>query len=104
MERRCASRLPPPYRRRRARQKRPERPDMQATVLAASAAFLSILGGCSFAPTYRTPSSAPPADAYAESGDWQTAQPQDNQSRGAWWEQFGDPQLDALEVKVGDAN
>jgi outer membrane protein, multidrug efflux system len=77
---------------------------MQATALAATAAFLGILSGCSFAPTYRTPSSAPPADTYAESGDWQKAQPQDNQSRGPWWEQFGDPQLDALEVKVGNAN
>src|SRR5580704_9560603 len=78
--------------------------DMQTTVLAATAALLSILGGCSFAPTYKTPSSAPPADAYAESGDWHKAEPQDDQFRGAWWEQFGDPQLDALEVKVDNAN
>ena len=78
--------------------------DMQTTVPAATAALLSILGGCSFAPTYKTPSSAPPADAYAESGDWHKAEPQDDQSRGAWWEQFGDPQLDALEVKVDNAN
>jgi NodT family efflux transporter outer membrane factor (OMF) lipoprotein len=77
---------------------------MQAALLTLTAAFLGILGGCSFAPIYRTPSSAPPADAYAESGDWQKAQPQDKQSRGAWWEQFGDPQLDALEVRVGNAN
>jgi NodT family efflux transporter outer membrane factor (OMF) lipoprotein len=80
------------------------RQDMQTTVLAATAALLSILGGCSFAPTYKTPSSAPPADAYAESGDWHKAEPQDDHSRGAWWEQFGDPQLDALEVKVDNAN
>jgi NodT family efflux transporter outer membrane factor (OMF) lipoprotein len=77
---------------------------MQTTVLAATAVLLSVLGGCSFAPTYKTPSSAPPADAYAESGDWHKAEPQDDQSRGAWWEQFGDPQLDALEVKVDNAN
>jgi NodT family efflux transporter outer membrane factor (OMF) lipoprotein len=77
---------------------------MQATLRAVTAAFLGILGGCSFAPTYRTPSSVPPADAYAESGDWHRAEPQDDQSRGAWWEQFGDPQLDVLEAKVGNAN
>ena len=77
---------------------------MQTAVLAATTALLGILGGCSFAPTYKTPSSAPPADAYAESGDWHKAEPQDDQSRGAWWEQFGDPQLDALEVKVDNAN
>ena len=80
------------------------RQDMQTTLLAATAALLGILGGCSFAPTYKKPSSAPPADTYAESGDWHKAEPQDDQSRGAWWEQFGDPQLDALEVKVDNAN
>jgi NodT family efflux transporter outer membrane factor (OMF) lipoprotein len=77
---------------------------MQATLLAATAVFLSVLSGCSFAPVYKTPSSAPPADAYAELGDWHKAEPQDDHSRGAWWEQFGDPQLNALEVKVGNAN
>ena len=77
---------------------------MQATLLTATAALLGILGGCSFAPTYETPSSAPPADAYSELGDWHKAEPQDDHSRGAWWVQFGDPQLDALEVKVGSAN
>jgi multidrug efflux system outer membrane protein len=77
---------------------------MQATLPAATAAFLSILSGCSFAPVYRTPTTVPPTDAYAESGDWHEADPQDDKSRGAWWEQFGDPQLDALEVKVDSAN
>jgi NodT family efflux transporter outer membrane factor (OMF) lipoprotein len=77
---------------------------VQVTLLIVTAAFLGILGGCSFAPTYRTPTSVPPADAYAESGDWHKAEPQDDQSRGAWWEQFGDLQLDALEVKVDGTN
>jgi NodT family efflux transporter outer membrane factor (OMF) lipoprotein len=77
---------------------------MQAILLAMTAAFLGILSGCSFAPTYKTPSSVRPADVYAESGAWQKAEPQDAQSRGVWWEQFGDPELNSLEVKVGSGN
>jgi len=77
---------------------------MQATLRAATVAFLGILSGCSFAPTYRTPSSPPPTDTYAEAGDWREAEPLDNRARGAWWTLFQDPELDALEVKVGNAN
>jgi outer membrane protein TolC len=77
---------------------------MQATLRAAAFAFLTILGGCSFAPTYKTPSSPPPAEAYAEAGDWRMADPVDNRARGAWWTLFQDSELDALEAKVGGAN
>jgi multidrug efflux system outer membrane protein len=77
---------------------------MQATWQAAIFAFLGLLGGCSLAPAYRTPSSPSPADVYAEAGDWRTAEPLDNQASGAWWTLFQDPQLDALELKVGEAN
>jgi NodT family efflux transporter outer membrane factor (OMF) lipoprotein len=83
---------------------------MQATFRAATVTFLGILGilgilgGCSLAPTYRTPGSAPPADAYAEAGDWRQAEPLDDRARGAWWTLFEDPELDALEVKVSNAN
>jgi NodT family efflux transporter outer membrane factor (OMF) lipoprotein len=77
---------------------------MQTTLRTAAFAFLSILGGCSFAPTYKTPSSPQPAEAYAEAGDWRMADPVDNRARGAWWTLFQDSELDALEAKVGDAN
>src|ERR1700688_2109449 len=77
---------------------------MQAALRAATVTFPGILGGCSLAPTYRTPSSPPPTDAYAEAGDWRKAEPLDNQARGAWWTMFQDPVLDALEVKVDNAN
>jgi NodT family efflux transporter outer membrane factor (OMF) lipoprotein len=62
------------------------------------------LGACSFAPTYKTPSSAPPADAYKEAGDWKPAEPADSQARGAWWAIFQDPALDDLEAQVADTN
>jgi NodT family efflux transporter outer membrane factor (OMF) lipoprotein len=77
---------------------------MQATLRAAAIAFLGILGGCSFAPTYKTPTSPRPAEAYAEAGAWRMADPVDNRARGAWWTLFQDSDLDALEAKVGDAN
>jgi len=77
---------------------------MNAALRAAVFALLGAAGACSFAPTYRTPGSAPPADAYPEAGDWQQAQPLDDQARGEWWTLFKDPQLDALEAKVANAN
>ena len=77
---------------------------MQATWRAATVTFLGLLGGCSLAPTYKTPSSPQPADAYAEAGDWRKAEPLEDRARGAWWTMFQDPVLDSLEVKVGNAN
>jgi NodT family efflux transporter outer membrane factor (OMF) lipoprotein len=46
----------------------------------------------------------PATNVYKESGDWQTAQPMDDQNRGAWWTLFQDRQLDELESRVNDAN
>jgi outer membrane protein, multidrug efflux system len=77
---------------------------MQVALRAATVTFLGILGGCSLAPAYTTPSSPAPPDSYAEAGDWRQAEPVEDRPRGAWWTMFQDPVLDALEVKVGDAN
>jgi NodT family efflux transporter outer membrane factor (OMF) lipoprotein len=68
------------------------------------ACVCGVLGACSFAPRYETPPTAVPPSAFQESADWKTAQPADEQYRGAWWELFDDPQLDALEARVTDAN
>jgi NodT family efflux transporter outer membrane factor (OMF) lipoprotein len=62
------------------------------------------VAACSFAPTYRIPSSAPPTSAYNEQGDWLQAQPLEDQSRGSWWMIFGDAELDALELRVMTSN
>jgi outer membrane protein, multidrug efflux system len=66
--------------------------------------LLAALQACSFAPRYKVPDSAPATSAYKEAGDWKAAQPLDGQNRGEWWAIFQDPQLDALEAKVADAN
>ena len=60
---------------------------------------------CSFAPHYRTPDSVAVPPAYQEAGGWQLV----DASRPAaahtdWWRAYGDPQLDALEARIGDAN
>jgi NodT family efflux transporter outer membrane factor (OMF) lipoprotein len=71
----------------------------------SAALFLgAAASACSFAPHYAIPSSAAPAAVYTESPDWKTAQPLDDQNRGAWWRIFADPELDALEAKIADAN
>jgi NodT family efflux transporter outer membrane factor (OMF) lipoprotein len=62
------------------------------------------LSACSFAPTYTVPSSPPPPSSYKESGEWKPAEPADQQLRGSWWSIFHDPDLDALEAQVADAN
>jgi len=77
---------------------------MQVAFRAVTVACLGILSGCSFAPTYKTPSSSMPAASYAESGAWRKAAPVEDQARGAWWAMFQDSELNALEGKVGDGN
>jgi NodT family efflux transporter outer membrane factor (OMF) lipoprotein len=76
---------------------------MKASLWSA-ALLIGTLTACSFAPVYKIPDSVPATSEYKESGDWKTAQPVDNQNRGAWWTIFQDPRLDALETQVGDAN
>jgi len=66
---------------------------------------------CLVGPDYKRPPVAQPAtfkeqpaegDAFA--AQWMPAQPSDEASRGAWWEAFRDPLLDALEAQVRVSN
>jgi NodT family efflux transporter outer membrane factor (OMF) lipoprotein len=43
-------------------------------------------------------------DAYKEQEGWKIALPQDDASRGPWWERFEDPTLNGLEARVSAAN
>lgn len=61
------------------------------------------LSACAIGPDYKRPD-APVAPAYKEAGDWLSATPGDNAPRGAWWEAFGDPQLNELEKQVVISN
>ncbi|MFC4277225.1 efflux transporter outer membrane subunit [Achromobacter aloeverae] len=68
-----------------------------------------VLAGCSVTPTYERPA-APASAAFKEAlpadqaGQWKTAQPAEDQLRGAWWELFKDEQLNRLEVQAQAAN
>ena len=70
--------------------------------------LLLILGvlpfaGCSVGPKYKTPA-VPAPPAYKEIGNWKTAQPNDQNLGGNWWEIFNDPQLNALERQINVSN
>jgi NodT family efflux transporter outer membrane factor (OMF) lipoprotein len=75
-----------------------------ASCNALSVALCGALAGCSLAPVYHAPDTAPAAPAYNETADWKAAAPADASSRGPWWSVFHDEQLDALEAQVADAN
>jgi NodT family efflux transporter outer membrane factor (OMF) lipoprotein len=70
-----------------------------------------LLAGCTVGPKYKTPT-APMTDTFKEAtpvdfktaGTWRPAQPSDAIPRGAWWEIFGDKQLDTLEDELTVSN
>src|ERR1700758_2350162 len=76
----------------------------------ASVAALS-LAGCMVGPQYKRPvaatapsfKEAPPSTTTANDG-WKPGEPSDQRLKGDWWRLFQDPQLDALEAQVNDAN
>jgi hypothetical protein len=76
-----------------------------------SLAGLMLAAGCSFAPIFTKPTvptaaafkELTPAQANATDG-WKTAAPSDNLIRGQWWEVFQEPELNAFESQVADAN
>jgi NodT family efflux transporter outer membrane factor (OMF) lipoprotein len=71
--------------------------------LATAAGVLMLLTACAVGPDYVRPMALAPA-AYKEMQGWKVAQPQDTVIRGAWWEVFADPQLNALEAQVDVSN
>ena len=62
-----------------------------------------LLAGCTVGPNYKRPAAEVPP-AYKEVGDWKTAQPNDQNLPGNWWEMFQDPQLNDLESQVNVSN
>ena len=70
----------------------------------ALAGMLSLLlGACSLAPTYKLQPVQTTAD-FQGVGPWRQAAPADALPRGAWWEVFGNPELNDLEQRVGKSN
>jgi NodT family efflux transporter outer membrane factor (OMF) lipoprotein len=85
-------------------------PSPIALVLPALA--LCTWAGCNLAPKYNRPAIETPAQfreaatpVATDTGvSWTAAQPGDATARGAWWELYGDPQLNTLETQVETSN
>ena len=71
---------------------------LAACVLAIAA------GGCAATAPYERPQAPQVPQAFRENTDWKTARPADQAPRGAWWEIFQDPQLNALEGQIDVSN
>ena len=62
-----------------------------------------LLSACAIGPDYQRPEAASPAQ-YKETAGWTQANPSDALERGAWWELYGDPQLNGLVERLNSAN
>ena len=76
---------------------------MKSFRLGLTAVVVLLCAGCMVGPDYFKPS-VPMTPAYKEDQGWKIAQPRDEIPRGKWWEIFGDPQLNALEEQLTEAN
>ena len=67
---------------------------------------LMLFAGCVVGPDYHRPVAVTTMpDAYAgASNEWKTATPQAHLPKGAWWEIFGDDELNRLEAMAAGAN
>lgn len=78
---------------------------------ALGALIMLTLTACAIGPQYHKPvapvpeafKEAPPA-SFKEMEGWKVARPSDDAPRGAWWELFHDPQLNALEEQIDVSN
>jgi NodT family efflux transporter outer membrane factor (OMF) lipoprotein len=68
-------------------------------------AVACLLAGCTVGPDYVRPKETIAATFKELDGTgWKPAQPADLGSRGAWWEVYGDNELNALEARVASEN
>ncbi len=72
----------------------------------------ALFAGCAVGPDYHRPSALaanPMPAAFGDAaitnvGDWKTAEPSAHVPRGAWWELYGDPELNRLETLAATNN
>lgn len=74
-------------------------PRWRSAAAPAVLAALLTLGGCAVGPDYRRPD-APMVQAWKTEPGWQAGNPRDGELKGAWWEIFGDTQLNALQEQA----
>jgi NodT family efflux transporter outer membrane factor (OMF) lipoprotein len=71
--------------------------------LRAALAGGLLLAGCAAGPDYKRPAVDMPV-AWTVEAPFRVGEPADTLTKGAWWQRFGDPTLDALEAKALAAN
>ncbi|MEO6680322.1 MAG: efflux transporter outer membrane subunit [Pseudomonas sp.] len=71
--------------------------------LLSLALCVAMLSACAVGPDYSRPATAEPAQ-YKEAEGWRQATPSDSLARGAWWELYGDRQLNGLIEQLNSAN
>jgi len=77
----------------------------RVAVWTAFSALLLPLIGCTLGPNYqRAAVPTPPAYKEPPPAGWKDATPHDEISKGDWWQVFGDPQLNDLEMQAMAAN
>jgi len=64
---------------------------------------VAMLSACAVGPDYQRPQTAEVAQ-YKEAEGWRQANPSDALARGAWWELYGDQQLNGLIEKLNSSN
>ena len=62
-----------------------------------------LLSACAIGPDYQRPELAAPVQ-YKEAAGWTQANPSDALARGAWWELYGDQQLNGLVEQLNRSN
>lgn len=74
---------------------------MRSSRLPLAAAALAALSACAVGPDYKRPAADLPV-AWKLDAPWRTGAPADGADKGAWWQAFGDAQLDALETRASE--
>ena len=71
--------------------------------LLASSLCLAMLSACTLSPDYLRPQ-APEPVAFKHAAGWTQANPSDALARGAWWQLYGDAQLNDLVEQLNTSN
>lgn len=78
---------------------------MKRIALLTLIALLVLAAACTVGPRYSRPAPSVPApDAWKTQPPWQQAAPKDSIPKGAWWQIFDDPALNAYEQQLLQAN
>ncbi|MGC8988763.1 MAG: efflux transporter outer membrane subunit [Verrucomicrobiia bacterium] len=69
-------------------------------------ATLALLAGCAVGPDYRRPVAVEtmPVSYAGATNEWKLAAPAAHLLKGAWWEVFGDAELNRIEARAAEAN